>query len=161
MNKFFIVNVEAAIYKHDKWLIIKRSENEENAPGTLSLVGGKVELKENTTDVINNILGKTLKREILEEVGIEVDDKMIYLESKYFMSDTNEPVVDVVFLCKYMSGIAICNDKDEVGEVYWKTIEDILNDKDAPEYLKDSLLIAEKTRKNYKKKIKVPPIELQ
>ena len=133
MNKLFIVNVEGAIYNQDKWLIIKRSENEENSPGTLSLVGGKVELNENTREDINSILEHTLKREILEEVGIEVY--------------TNEPVVDVVFLCKYMSGTAICNDEDEVGEVYWKTLDDILGDKDAPEYLKDSLLSASKARK--------------
>ena len=39
------MNVEAAIHKNDKWLIIKRSEKEEHAPGLLALVGGKVETK--------------------------------------------------------------------------------------------------------------------
>lgn len=38
----FIVKVEEAIYKDDKWLLIRRSEKEEHAGG-LSLVGGKVE----------------------------------------------------------------------------------------------------------------------
>ena len=38
----FIVNVEGAIYKDEKWLLIRRSEMEEHAGGTLSLVGGKV-----------------------------------------------------------------------------------------------------------------------
>lgn len=31
-NILYIVNVEAAIYKDDKWLIIKRSEKEEHVP---------------------------------------------------------------------------------------------------------------------------------
>jgi 8-oxo-dGTP diphosphatase len=59
----FIVNVEGAIYKNEKWLLIKRSEKEEHAGGTFSLVGGKVDKEGNTTD----ILERTLKREILEE----------------------------------------------------------------------------------------------
>ncbi len=41
----YIINVEAAIYKNDKWLIIKRSEKEKHAAGLLSMVGGKVETK--------------------------------------------------------------------------------------------------------------------
>lgn len=40
----FIVNVEGAIYKNEKWLLIRRSKKEEHAGGLLSLVGGKVEL---------------------------------------------------------------------------------------------------------------------
>lgn len=40
----FILNVEGAIYKNEKWLLIRRSKKEEHAGGLLSLVGGKVEL---------------------------------------------------------------------------------------------------------------------
>lgn len=61
----FIVNVEGAIYKNEKWLLIRRSTKEEYAGGLISLVGGKVE-KEGIT---SNILEETLKREITEEVG--------------------------------------------------------------------------------------------
>ncbi len=39
----FIVNVEGAINKDGKWLMIRRSMKEEHAGGELSLVGGKVE----------------------------------------------------------------------------------------------------------------------
>lgn len=96
----YIVNVEAAIYKNDKWLIIKRSEKEEHAPGILSNVGGKVEI--NKTE--NNVLEKTLIREIMEEVGIKISEKLYYVESKSFISDKGQTVVDIVFLCKYQSG---------------------------------------------------------
>ena len=37
----FIVNVEGAICKDEKWLVITRSSKEEHAGGTLSLVGEK------------------------------------------------------------------------------------------------------------------------
>ena len=40
-NKLYIVNVEAAIYKGNRWLIIRRSDKEDHAPGLLSLVGGR------------------------------------------------------------------------------------------------------------------------
>ena len=61
----FIVNIEGAIYKDGKWLIVRRSDKEDHAPGTLALVGGKVDQEGNTTD----ILERTLIREVEEEVG--------------------------------------------------------------------------------------------
>ncbi|MHA2156748.1 MAG: hypothetical protein ACXABU_15495 [Candidatus Hodarchaeales archaeon] len=42
---FYIVNVEAAIFKEEKWLLIERSEKEEYGGGLLSFVGGKVDKK--------------------------------------------------------------------------------------------------------------------
>ncbi|CAN7313515.1 hypothetical protein [Paenibacillus sp. LjRoot56] len=47
----FIVNVEGAVFKEEKWLIIKRSEKEEHAGGSLSLVGGKVDIENNKVDI--------------------------------------------------------------------------------------------------------------
>ena len=135
-NKF-IVNVEAAIYKEGKFLIVKRSEEEDHAAGELALVGGKVEIE--TNDVIDNILEKTVKREIEEEVSIQVDDEMHYLESKFFVSETMNGVVDIVFLCKYKQGTARCNDLEEVAEVYWLSADEILNNEKTPYYLKDSI----------------------
>ena len=78
----FIVNVEGAIRKDDRWIIIERSMTEEHAGGGLSLVGGKVEA-ENTP----NILEKTLKREIAEEIGITIKDEMKYI-CDYYDFDT-------------------------------------------------------------------------
>jgi len=145
-TKYFIVNVEAAIYQGDKWLIIKRSETEENAPGTLSLVGGKVELSGEETSLKQDVLEKTLVREIDEEVGIKIDEDSIkYIESKFFISDTGERVVDLVFLGEYQEGIACCND-DEVGAVYWMTSEEVLENEKSPDYLKKTIKKAEKLR---------------
>ena len=79
----FIVNVEGAIYKNGKWLLIERSLKEEHAGGTLSLVGGKVEKEGDSSD----ILERTLEREIFEEVGIKVKD-LEYVNSSSFVTDT-------------------------------------------------------------------------
>lgn len=68
--RMFIVNVEGAIKKNDKWQIIERSEKEEHAGGMLSLVGGKVDIEGSSS----GILEKSVKRKILEEVGVKVKD---------------------------------------------------------------------------------------
>lgn len=141
-NISYIVNVEAAIYENDKWLIIKRSEEEEHAPGLLSMIGGKVEIK--TPEA--NVLEETLNREIMEEVGIQVSNEMHYLESKSFISDKGQVVIDIVFLCKYETGEAKCKSIHEVSEIYWMSSSDILENESAPIWLKESIKKAEKFR---------------
>ncbi|MCZ8542456.1 NUDIX hydrolase [Psychrobacillus psychrodurans] len=139
----FIVNVEGAIYKSEKWLLIRRSEKEEHAGGLLSLVGGKVE-KEGTS---SDILEKTLKREITEEVGIEVSN-LRYVNSSSFVTDSGINVVDIVFLCDHELGEAFAKSPDEVDEVIWMTTQQILNNSDLPIYLKENIKLAEKLLKN-------------
>ncbi|MDG5471453.1 NUDIX domain-containing protein [Jeotgalibacillus sp. ET6] len=135
----FIVNVEGAIRKHDKWLIIERSNKEDHAGGLLSLVGGKVEVEANST----NIVERTLKREILEEVGVKVKDHLIYVHSTSFVTDTGANVVDLVFLCEYESGEAFPKCPDEVEKVIWLSTEEVLNHPLSPVYLKESIKQAE------------------
>jgi len=134
-NLSYIVNVEAAIYKEDKWLIIKRSEKEEHAPGLLSMVGGKVE----TSIAEDNVLENTLVREIMEEVGIIISNKMVYVESKSFATSNGQAVIDMVFLCKYESGEPKSISPEEVSEVYWMSTSDILENKNSPVWLKESI----------------------
>lgn len=135
----FIVNVEGAIRKNDKWLIIERSKKEEHAGGLLSLVGGKVDIEGSSS----NILERTVKREILEEVGVKVKDSLTYVNSTSFVTDTGQNVVDVVFLCEYESGEALPIIPDEVEKVFWLTSEEILNYPKSPIYLKENIKKAE------------------
>nr|WP_144926657.1 NUDIX domain-containing protein [Paenibacillus bovis] len=141
----FIVNVEAAVRKNDKWLIIERSKKEEHAGGLLSLVGGKVELEGNSKD----ILERTLIREIYEEVGVEVKDELIYIHSTSFITDKGENVVDVVFLCEYDSGEAFPKSPNEVENVHWLTVAEMQQNPKAPDYLIDSIKKAELLIKGY------------
>jgi 8-oxo-dGTP diphosphatase len=134
----FIVNVEGAIFNNEKWLLIKRSEKEEHAGGTFSLVGGKVDKEGNTTD----ILERTLKREILEEVGVEVIN-LRYVNSSSFVTDKGVHVVDVVFLCEHQSGEAYAKSPDEVADVVWLNTSQIVEDNTSPPYLKENIRLAE------------------
>ncbi|UOE95818.1 NUDIX domain-containing protein [Alkalihalobacillus sp. LMS39] len=131
----FIVNVEAAISKDGKWLIIERSKHEEHAPGQLALVGGKVETEGSQV----NILERTIIREVEEEVGVIIKSEMTYVQSTSFVTDYGASVVDVVFLCEYESGEAHEKNPDEVESVMWLTTEEILTNPNAPSYLKESI----------------------
>jgi 8-oxo-dGTP diphosphatase len=135
----FIVNVEGAIFRDDKWLIIERSKKEEHAGGLLALVGGKVEQEGNSSD----ILERSVEREIYEEVNVKVKEQLKYIHSTSFVTDSGENVVDIVFLCEYESGEAVPKSPDEVEAVNWMTAQQILEHPNAPDYLKESIKRAE------------------
>lgn len=134
----FIVNVEGAIYKEGKWLIVKRSEKEDHAAGALALVGGKVDQEGNSTD----ILERTLIREVEEEVGVIVSN-LTYVNSSSFIADSGIPVVDIVFLCSYEFGEPYAKDPDEVASVTWMSTQEILDSEDVPGYLKVNIQLAD------------------
>jgi 8-oxo-dGTP diphosphatase len=136
----FVVNVEGAIHRDGKWLLILRSEKEEHAGGTLSLVGGKCELEGFSSD----ILERTLKREIFEEVGCEVTG-LQYVNSSSFVTDSGVNVIDIVFLCHHKSGDPYPKSSEEVDDVSWMTTSEIVANTELHGYLKHNIQLAEKT----------------
>jgi len=133
----YIVNVEGAIVKDGQYLMIVRGE-EEYAPGGLNFPGGKVEGAGNLDD----ILEETLRREIAEEVNLEVHDEMDYVRSSAFVAD-GDPVVDVVFLCRYKAGTAVAA---EVAAVRWMTAAEAIAHPETPPWTRLSLALAEQMR---------------
>ena len=140
----FIVNTEAAIYRDGLYLLCRRSEKEEHAPGGLGLVGGKVELEGATSD----ILERTIAREVEEEVGLVIEGRPRYVHSTSFLTDQGEPVVNVIFLCEEFSGEPYAVSADEVAAVYWMTPEEVYDHPEAADYLKEYVQKAEGIRKN-------------
>ncbi len=139
----YIINVEAAIYNKDKWLVIKRSEKEENSPGEIAFVGGKVEGFGFSEDVLE----KNLKREIMEEVGVEIEENMHYVNSSSFVTEKGECVVDIVFLCKFKSGNPYCRGIDEVEEVYWILREEIFKISNLTPWFRKNIEMADNLRR--------------
>jgi 8-oxo-dGTP pyrophosphatase MutT (NUDIX family) len=131
----FIVNVEGAICRDDKWLVITRSTKEEHAGGTLSLVGGKVDVEGNALE----ILERTVKRELYEEVGIEIKDAATFVYSSSFVTKDGCNVINMVFLCEYDKGTAHSKSPDEVEAVHWMTYDEIMNHPKAPLWTKESI----------------------
>ena len=138
----FVVNTEAAIYRDGRYLIIKRSEKEEHAAGMISLVGGKVEIANSSSEVLE----RTIIREVKEEVGLVVKGRPRYIQSTSFVTDTGLHVVNVSFLCEDVEGEAYAASSDEVDAVYWMTPEEVYTHAKSLDYLKDSVGEAEALR---------------
>jgi 8-oxo-dGTP diphosphatase len=136
----YIVNVEGAILKEGHYLMVVRGA-EEYAPGGLNFPGGKLEGASSADD----ILEETLRREIAEEVGLAVCAEMAYLRCSAFLA-ADEPVVDVVFLCRWESGEAIAADPAEVAAVRWMTTTEAIAHPETPPWTRLALELAEKER---------------
>lgn len=141
-ERVFIVNVEAAIWHDGRYLAAIRGEEEEQAAGALGFVGGKVET--NATQE-NDILENTVRREIREEVGLEVSD-VVYAHSSLFTTDSGEPVVNVIFLCRYHSGDLVIDDPGEVADAQWLPADAILNHPATPPWIHGYLQRVEQVR---------------
>jgi ADP-ribose pyrophosphatase YjhB (NUDIX family) len=139
---WYVVNVEGMIFKDGRYLMIVRGDEDSYLPGVLAPVGGKVEGAGN----YENVLEDTLRREIREEVGIEIEPQVMYVESKSFVTDDGTPVVDVVFLCRYKSGEAFAAAPGEVAEVNWLTVEEIMANPKTPPWTRSSIEAAERIR---------------
>jgi len=138
----FIVNVEAAVVRDQQYLLIVRGANEVHAPGMLSLPGGKVEQAGDAVAVLE----ATLRRELREEVGVEVADELIYVDSTAFVADDGQPVINVVFLCRHRAGDARPVASDEIAQVVWMTAAEVLADPRTPPWARRSVELAELRR---------------
>ncbi|MBZ0293661.1 MAG: NUDIX domain-containing protein [Anaerolineae bacterium] len=136
----YIVNVEGAIFHNGRYLIAVRGPGETHATGLSALIGGKLEGVHERLYALED----TLRREIREEVDLEVGE-MVYLYSNVFGA-ADAPVLDVIFLCRYQSGQALAMDPDEVAALYWLTPEQIAADKSSPPWLLTQIEQAEAMR---------------
>ncbi len=132
--KLYLKVVEVAIEHDEKFLIIKRPEGK-HAGGLLSFPGGKVEEIDEQHEW--DILRLAAKREILEEVGLDLKDDLKYIISNYFVDSIGSHVIDTIFHCKIeKTDLAINASAREVPEYYWLTEEEINQAHNAPEWLK-------------------------
>lgn len=135
----YVVNVEGVIWDGDRYLMAFRSEQEAHAGGTLAFPGGRAE-GTNAADALE----ETLRREVREEVGVEVSD-FVYVESHTFGHAA--PCLDVVFLCRYASGAARAVDPAEVSAVQWMTLAEARAHPKTPPWIARSLTMADEKRR--------------
>jgi 8-oxo-dGTP diphosphatase len=134
----YTVVVEGVISIDDRWLLIKRSMQEEHEPGAISLVGGRVE----TTKFSHDVLEQSLIRETAEEINITIQEEMQYLWSSSLKTKKGELVVTVVFLCSYESGEIFVREKEEVADILYLDTDTILASDEIPDYVKKSIELA-------------------
>ncbi|MFA5185427.1 MAG: NUDIX domain-containing protein [Patescibacteria group bacterium] len=111
---YFVANVVVYRESDGRCLVLKRSEAEKVHPGKFAVPGGKLEWKDmdisNPTRLNGEVLDfedaveKLLKRETMEEAGIEIQDGLAYINSVAFVRPDGIPVVLVKFAAKWKSG---------------------------------------------------------
>ncbi len=131
MESKFIVVLTAIILHPDntRFLLVKRLENEEIHGGKWLLPGGKLEKDES--------LMEALKREILEETGIEIENDKEYINDYIFPRPNEELTLGITFLIKAINDDIKLN-KEEYEDSVWITPEE-LEKYDYLEYIKPEI----------------------
>lgn len=139
MTPMFIVNVEVIIHHENRYLLTLRSAREAHAGGLLCFPGGKVEQHEILPDVLEHVA----RREVLEEVGLEVGD-LTYLEANSFLAG-DLPCINVVMMAPYQKG-TVNVQEEEVSSACWLTLTEALSRPETPPWIQNSLKKAEARR---------------
>jgi len=110
------VGVMAAIIKNGKFLFVRRHHKSKYEAGKWGFVGGGVEFGENPLD--------TLKREVKEEVGLEIYDTNLFnIYSNVFERDDEiKHVILILFVCRANSKKVKCG--SDISEYKWLKLED-------------------------------------
>ncbi|NPV08196.1 MAG: NUDIX domain-containing protein [Anaerolineae bacterium] len=138
----YTVAVEGAVFHRGRYLFVVRSRRDRVYPGVLTLPGGKVEIEAEG----ESVLERSVRREVSEEAGVEVEDDVHYVESKTFRLDDGRHVLDAVFLCRYRAGVAR-PDARETEAVVWLSPEELARRPDAQDWLIRSVALAEVKRR--------------
>jgi len=115
-NKLFYFVANVVVYRESdkRCLILKRDKREKVHPNKYAVPGGKLEWED--LDVIKptringdvldfeNAVEDLLKRETLEEAGVEIANDFKYINSVAFIRLDEIPVMLVKFAAKYKSG---------------------------------------------------------
>ena len=104
MENKIVVALKAIILYSRKALIIQRSYTEPTGSGTWEFAGGKLEFGED--------LEAGLKREIMEEVGLEVKvERLLYAST--FQSKENRQTVILSYLCHSFSDQVVLSEEHD------------------------------------------------
>lgn len=118
----------AIIIKDNKYLITRRSLTKKRFPGMWTVPGGKLEtndyinLPKDTKDYWYNVLEQVLKREVKEEVGLEIKN-IEYVTSLATVHGDGNPSLVISCIADYVSGEVILQES-ETDKYEWVTLEE-------------------------------------
>lgn len=118
-----VVAVTGIVKKGDKYLLARRSFDDPQAGGQWSFPGGKLD-----SEVGKDIIEEALKREVMEEVGLEIEDYVEFIYNDGFIRVSGHHVIMMTFLCFYKSGEA--EPLEDQEEIKWLTLDEIIKMKD-------------------------------
>lgn len=126
-DKTHLVLVNAVVEKDGKILVSQRSWEETHEPGKWTIPGGKVE---RTKGDVWNVIEETLKKEVMEETGVEIEDHAELLTNNTFIRSTGQHVVALIFLCHWKSGEA--KSLEDTIDIRWISEEELKDMQFAP-----------------------------
>lgn len=143
--KHYLKVVGCALEHNAKFLIIKRPQGV-HAAGLLAFPGGKVEEIDEQNEW--DILRSAAKREVFEEVGLDLKDDLTYVVSNYFVDSNGICVIDTIFHCKIEKTVLnISASAREVPEYYWLSADEIRVAQHSAEWLKKYISYIEAAKK--------------
>jgi 8-oxo-dGTP diphosphatase len=122
------VVITAIIVKDGKFLITRRSPNKKRFPGMWTVPGGKLETKDylslpkSTEFYWYNVLEQVLRREVKEEVGLEIDN-IEYITSLATVHQDGSPSLVISTIARYISG-TVALQKEEADDYKWVDINE-------------------------------------
>lgn len=147
------VAITAIIIKEGKYLITRRSKSKRRFPGMWTVPGGKLDtcdyttLDKDTKSYWYNVLERTLRREVLEEVGLEIDN-INYLTSLATIHPGSNPSLVISCTADYVSG-EIKLQEEETDDFVWVTLAEAKK-YDLIDGIYDELAMAEDKRQGKK-----------
>lgn len=108
-KNLYEVAITAIIVKAGQYLIVRRSPQKKRFPGMWTVPGGKLETEDHTSlprdteQYWYNVLERTLRREVKEEVGIEIDN-IEYVTSLATVHDDGSPLLVISCMADWVSG---------------------------------------------------------
>jgi len=151
------VVITAIIVKDDKYLITRRSLTKKRFPGKWTVPGGKMEtsdylkLSKDTEFYWYNVLERTLKREVKEEVGLEIA-KVEYVTSLARVHEDGSPSLVISCMADYVSG-DVKPQPEETDQFVWVSLEEAKK-YDLLDGIYDELEMVENKRKGIKEEWK-------
>jgi len=131
-DKSHVVVATAIIVKDGKYLIAKRAEFEKAFPNKWTVPGGKLEKSDYASREFDtkegkqwyNVIEDLVKREVREEVGLEIEN-LGYVTSLVYMRDDNIPCLIISMYANPINeNIVLCN---ALTEYKWVSLEEAKN----------------------------------
>lgn len=139
----------AIIVKDGKYLVTRRAASKKRFPSMWTVPGGKLEtddyvsLPKETKDYWYNVLERTLRREVAEEVGLEIDN-IRYVTSLATVHGDGNPSLVISCVADWVSG-DVKLQEGETDQFAWVTLEEA-SGYDLIDGIYDELAMAEDVR---------------